>query len=1338
MTTPSNGNPAPRKPSASPSVPKGASVNRPAAPASPFADPTFMATSAAAEPLDLVRGEGIALLGLPGSGKTSFLYYLKTRRGDGAVGSRPWRMRTLGGEFDQQTGLQDEAQVATRADVFKEAALQMWRPILGFLPVGPRRKVVIPEIAGETVAAMARAGVPDSPAERHAYERLDAYLRCCDEVIFLASLDGHVGGKGQYSGSGVRRAALDAAGVENALVSAVNVLGRIITLMHDSRPHGERIFISLLVTKIDALKDAPGLDGVALPEQSSEVARLAGSRGRSWISRFLKSDGTTVSFSMNELCQSVEAFADIDVQEAAAFDFMRAHAPAAAEGLSKLSEQPDISLRFYMGGPYGREYTNARGQAVFPPVNVLKQRTMVYEVLEDVVERSFRWRRRTRLRHYGAIAAVAALAFFLTGPALVRVLERNFRTDLASQDYAGAESALRRMDWIPWSWVDRNLSDARREQYAAEHLELLESWTAAKPEDIEDARVAALAKSVMALDPDGGFGQRADEIIRGKNQRAVRDFIEEGRELPATLELNDDSAAQVQRLVHDLRTGEAPWAAKDFQESSRRQAIDTLKVRQKRLKDLQNASQVPASRAPGFDEQLTLTMESCALRIKLLEDTTQPGAGNKPADAAAIREWVRRAIACDDAASLRYAEAKLVASVEAEAEAKQPSSGPQQDKLALMKASMKDVAAQLARTDWPLKQQLERERLAVLVRDWVVQELAAIENIHFADNGDLKTRIYQQEQLRKQISGMVDECKTLARGEEAWVVAEPEGGSFWKSIGELQARADAIVKLNESKDLPDAVEKDVKASFGGAPRMVVPVKYQPPSAGGAPAVEVRLQPIAMAQQELVADILDSRIVSMDLDPSRIKDPKDTSYDAELASAEHCNSLLDGVGRVLGDRYASKVRLRTAEFAIAKELRRPSPSGQALKKSFDTVAECAVDLPLSNWVLPSLARSSAAPGIASSVLSAIVGMKATPDVRQGYAEAFIGALDLALLDPAQAKDLIAVAAGSSEVSMLPMVAKGLEPMQDKAMAVAEKVLANKDDLDAQGGLKDWATRIQAWLTASQWVDAQGEPHDYGVTMSQRTLAQAFEDMRHGKLVSPALRVLQEIGGGTSPSAELREVAKAVADHVALAQKWNLRPVFFHEGDDPGVCKVLLSQKEWTFADVATAMRGAEGAAKAQLANDVEQPDFPHQATGALKIPLPPADPGVDTTTGLRFERRRYAEDITAAAGLRLPSRSEWKQAYEGLKRPVSPASARDWSAAALQSAGDCTAPPQEFIGLEFGVREWLADSEFPAGNSSSFPDDQLNKNEKARAPDTGIRPALDPYPELLRKACESGR
>jgi hypothetical protein len=520
--------------------------------------------------------------------------------------------------------------------------------------------------------------------------------------------------------------------------------------------------------------------------------------------------------------------------------------------------------------------------------------------------------------------------------------------------------------------------------------------------------------------------------------------------------------------------------------------------------------------------------------------------------------------------------------------------------------------------------------------------------------------------------------------------------------------------------------------------MFGPVKYQPPSASGAPAVEFPLQRIATAQQELVADILDSRIVSMDLDPSRIRDPKDTSYDAELASAERCNSLLDGVGKVLGDRYASKVRLRTAEFAIAKELRRPSPSGQALKESFDTVAACAVDLPLSRWVLPSLARSSAAPGIASSVLPAIVRMKATPDVRKGYAEAFIGALDLARLDPAQAKDLIDAAAGSGEISMLPMVAKGLEPMQDEAMAVAEKVLANKDDLDAQGGLKDWATRIQAWLTASQWTDAQGVPHDYGVTMSQRTLKQAYEDMRHGKLVSPALRVLQEIGSGNSPSAGLREVAKAVANHVELAKSWNLRPVFFNENNDAGVCKVLLSQKEWTFADVATAMRGAEGAAKTRLEVDVTQPDFPYSMSGALKTELPADEAGVNRNTGLMLRKKEYAEDIVAAAGLRLPSRTEWKQARSGLKQPKEQPSSKDWSAESLRATGDCTDLPGEFIGLEYGVREWLADSLEPAGNSSSFRLEEMNKGQAARERDTGIRPALDPYPELLRKACESGR
>ena len=93
-------------------------------------------------------------------------------------------------------------------------------------------------------------------------------------------------------------------------------------------------------------------------------------------------------------------------------------------------------------------------------------------------------------------------------------------------------------------------------------------------------------------------------------------------------------------------------------------------------------------------------------------------------------------------------------------------------------------------------------------------------------------------------------------------------------------------------------------------------------------------------------------------------------------------------------------------------------------------------------------------------------------------------------------------------------------------------------------------------ASQWPDAQAS-HDSGVIMCRRTLTQAYDDMRHGKLVSPALRVLQEIGGGNSPSAELHTVAKAVADHVALAMKWNLKPVFFQEGTDPRVCKVLLA-------------------------------------------------------------------------------------------------------------------------------------------------------------------------------------
>jgi len=1351
MSNPSNGTPAPRKPSASPNAPKGTPLNRPASPPSPYVDPGFMASAPADDPIDVVRGEGLALLGLPGSGKTSFLYYLKTRRGDGAVGGRPWRMRTLGGEFDQQTGQQEEAQSATRADVFKEAALQMWRPLLGVIPFGPRRKVVIPEIAGETVAAMARAGVPDSPAERRAYERLNAYLQCCDEVVFLASLDGHVGGKGEHAGSGVRRAVIDAASVENALVSAVNVLGRIITLMHESRPRGEPIFISLLITKADVLKDAPGLDGVALPERSSEVARLAAGRGRSWITRFLKSDGSTVSFSMNELCQSVEAFADIDVQEAAAFDFMRAHAPAAAEGLAKLAEQPDISIRFFMGGPYGREYTDARGQAVFPPVNALKQRTMVYEVLEDVVERSFRWRRRMRIRRRGVVAVVAALAFFLTGPALVKIAESSFDSALKSQNYGNAEFALRTMNWIPWSWVDRNLGDARRKQYAAARYQLLEQWTDAQPDKIDDDRVVTLAQTVVSLDPGGSFGKRAEEVLASRSQLAVWNYIQDDVALPESVDLNEGASSQLQRVIHDLRREPAPWASKDFQDSKPDAAIKFLKDRKERLDEVatrrrQSRIEVPSALAPGFDEQLKMTTESMEVRIALLESSRQRGPSQPPVDMAkslsSLRDATLKAVRCDDEVALRYAEARLVR-LGADASAAVPA-GQEQGKL----VPLKQVVSQLARTDWPLKQQLDRERLAGLVREWVAEQLSVIADLRVGDKDTQEARVASQRTMLEAVSGMLLERLALADGDEAWVVKEGPSGSFWTSMEELQSRAESIVKLSQSEGLPAGLEKALEKYFVGAGLMDRAVQYLPPGPTGTAPVDVPLKRIALAQQELAADMLDSRILSMDLDPSKSKEP---SYLEGLNAARRCNELLRLVGAPLGDRYKPRVELRSAEFAIAEELTRTPPNGPALDTQFRTIAECAAGLRMSPWVLTSLAKSGAAPGIASSVLSAICAMKDTPDIRRNHAESFIRALDLTRFEAPQAKGLMA-AANACELGIIPVVAEGLVPMQDQAMDAADKVLKNKEDLAAQRQLTDAALRIRTWLAASQWADAQGASHDSGVIMCRRTLTQAYDDMRHGKLVSPALRVLQEIGGGNSPSAELHTVATAVADHVALAMKWNLKPVFFQEGTDPRVCKVLLAQEEWTVNDVAKAIVEATGEAKAELQRDDQFDDLPYQMDGRLKRP-PAKQQGQDTSTGLQIVKAQHALHVVRAAGLRLPTKLEWAQALSPMFELV-PAGGKgdsktsrlerifeqnggkeawitDWSAASLRAFGDVTPNEEAMVGLGYGVREWLADDTEPAGLSNQHADAVLAKGS-ARPADTGIRPALDPYPEELLK------
>jgi len=75
---------------------------------------------------------------------------------------------------------------------------------------------------------------------------------------------------------------------------------------------------------------------------------------------------------------------------------------------------------------------------------------------------------------------------------------------------------------------------------------------------------------------------------------------------------------------------------------------------------------------------------------------------------------------------------------------------------------------------------------------------------------------------------------------------------------------------------------------------------------------------------------------------------------------------------------------------------------------------------------------------------------------------------------------------------------------------------------------------------------------------------------------------------------------------------------------------------------------------------------------------------------------------------------------------------DWSASSLRSFGDITPNEEKFVGLGYGVREWLEDDDVPAGLSNQFPSPR-DRHREARAADTGIRPALDPYPQDLLKA-----
>jgi len=393
------------------------------------------------------RGEAVALVGLADSGKTSFLFAL--RHAPMRPDSLRWLWPPSSLELARMTVHPGELLPATPSGYFSTSRLhtlhRKWRrppstPRAWWPPfLRPARKLTIPEISGENVRDFARGVDPDtlSPQRREVHRQFGEFLDACDEVLFLAGLrDSYFEG------------ALQQDTVEEALASAASGLRTLIGEMHASRRGGARskIFVTFLLTKRDAVKDNPGLDWVRLPQDVSALRRLAARPGFDHAGRlFREGDDGFVEFRLNRACD--EAGSDVEVQEAIAIDFIACHAPHAAAALAGLAQLPGVSLRILTGKPFGYACRTGNGESAAPMPGRLES-SMVWEALDDLVERSFRWRARRGIRAAGVAAAVLLLSLSILGPGLSWWSRSMASSAIAAQRVEAAQSWLALDDFV--------------------------------------------------------------------------------------------------------------------------------------------------------------------------------------------------------------------------------------------------------------------------------------------------------------------------------------------------------------------------------------------------------------------------------------------------------------------------------------------------------------------------------------------------------------------------------------------------------------------------------------------------------------------------------------------------------------------------------------------------------------------------------------------------------------------------------------------------------------------------------------------------------------------------
>jgi hypothetical protein len=1235
------------------------------------------------------RGEAIAILGLPDSGKTSFLFALKAAP-ERTAGLR-WSWPPSSIELARMTGRAGELLPATAAHWFSTSRLltlhRKWmKGAASFVPgfLCPTRRITICEVSGENVRDFADGIVPPGEARQAVLAKFERYLSVCDEVLFLTAL------RNSYQ-SGT----LSQDSIETSMKEAVDRLSRIIGSIRESAgARSTPLFVNFLVTKRDALKDIPGLDSVRIPESQSAVARLA-SRNPLATTIYSRDEDGCVVFSVNRAGD--EAGADLELQEAIAVDFLACHAPKAAGALAGLAAQGGVSLRVLTVNPFGCECKNSAGQNALPAPGQLNS-SMVWESLDDVVERSFRWRARVRLRRAGIAAVVLLALIAVLCPGGAYYARSSADSAIAAGNDTAARVALGADGWNPWSMLERGVSQAHQRADAQRWNRLREVVAKHHPDSEE---LEELDKEVAKRDPDGSLATNA---MRMRNLRRMVEFVEmriddrDLRELtvtlktPAHLRLTSAESEDLLRAVHLLR-GAGPFlrikTANDWRqvESRLKTVISWVGTGKDRDKEALVLYEDQSEDIDRFRQEVERSAKAAALRAQLVDVVSRDGG---VADWKVLQQLGEQAAEVQDHQSA-VTIATLVSSAvqrawNAECAPPAPHQAPR---------IAEALAERSNRIDWTLAESMRCRMAAESAAQW-------IRGLALEVSGGTVTSPDELRQAADEIDAIVRELGEAAIGPQAAVS---------QLVDSLRTAADRARRVKEIQDAGKAqrtpglqVVRDIAKPFLGAD----PENPQPVSAFGSPdPVHFDFAPLLSLQAGDACAALGGIAV-------RVVD--DATGTAAAGTAE-ARGVVRLMGQFTGNRCASSSALELVLNACdAIDLAKPQGEIQAALQAMLKDGDNTKNL---MRVMARAGRSPKVATVAPNAMQALVALKGVAaEVQKSAATELINAITG--WDPFDASQAASLLQSAGTVGF------------DSSRFVRERVLKCLEGTSA-GRMQPFTEAARWHLVAANLSNGDLSKPLYGdwiVTLKAEMKEQPESGQAELALIG-LQQALSESGADASSYAKLQSVMEAVRAHRKKVSELKLLPVMSASG-----VRCYLGKNELDAGDVKALPHDRLSRA---LASDRTLPfDFTGQPSGTNAIEI---SEGLTSSLGVTKQNARVLAD---AFGCRLPVDAEWNDvrarglvpgspAYNAvLKRRNDPVVAGirhcDW----LQARGDeiaSRAGGASWVGMLVGVREWCSDLNDPVGCSldcgCGFPE-----AKPGAVDDVGLRLALDAVPQEL--------